>query len=333
MAVTRRTFLSSLTLLIGMAGGAYSADAPAWLPGKLSKPLSDITIGFANVNAGGNAYSATYTDTFIATAKELGVKAVVLDAQADAAKQADQIRDLIAQQVDVLVVWPVNGKAVVPAVKSASEANIPVVITNSKIDDSGKKYTKTFSGPNDYAEAQMAAELMIKALSGKGNVVIIGGTPGYTVSQLREQGFRDAIGKHPDIKVLDSQPVNWSREKSQALMEDYITRFGKTIDGVYAMDSGMGIGALSAIQAAEKEGKLERGHIKQTDATLFGVVYDAIKANEYYGSVLQSPEEDAKAALKAAILLVEGQTLPQEVYFDGVAVTKENVEQIKRPSF
>jgi ribose transport system substrate-binding protein len=56
-------------------------------------------------------------------------------------------------------------------------------------------------------------------------------------------------------------------------------------------------------------------------------------ADEYYGSVLQSPEEDAKAALKAAILLAEGQTLPQEVYFDGVAVTKENVEQIKRPNF
>lgn len=333
MRITRRTVVSSLAVMIGMAGAAYAADKPDWLPADLGKPLSDITIGFANVNAGGNAYSATYTDTFIETAKDLGVKAVVLDAQADAAKQADHIRDLIAQQVDVLIVWPVNGKAVVPAVKQASEAEIPVVITNSKIDDSGKKYTKTFSGPNDYAEAQMAAELMIKALGGKGNVVIIGGTPGYTVSQLREQGFRDAIAKYPDIKVLDSQPVNWSREKAQALMEDYITRFGKTIDGVYSMDSGMGIGALSAIQAAEKEGKIEPGHIQQTDATLFGVVYDAIKAGQYYGSVLQSPEEDAKAALKAAILLAEGQPLPEEVYFDGVPVTKENVDQIKRPSF
>ena len=330
--ITRRTVLSGLTAVLALTGGAY-ADQPSWLPANAPKPLSDITLGFANVNAGGNAYAATYTDTFINTAKELGVKSVVLDAQADPAKQADQIRDLIAQQVDVLIVWPANGKAVVPSVKQADAAGIPVVITNSDIDDTGRKYIKTFSGPNDYAEAEMAGKLMVKALAGKGNVVIIGGTPGYTVSQLRDQGFRDVVAKYPDIKIFDSQPVNWSREKSQALMEDYITRFGKKIDGVYSMDSGMGIGALSAIQAAEKEGKLEPGHIKQTDCTLFGVVWDAIKAQQYYGSVLQSPEEDAKAAIKAAILIVEGQKLPPKVYFDGVPVTKENVDQIKRPSF
>src|SRR4051812_17329236 len=104
MRVNRRTLVSSLAVMIALSGTAYAAT-PDWLPANPSKPLSDITIGFANVNAGGNAYSATYTDTFITTAKDLGVKAVVLDAQADAAKQADHIRDLIAQQVDVLVVW------------------------------------------------------------------------------------------------------------------------------------------------------------------------------------------------------------------------------------
>jgi ribose transport system substrate-binding protein len=328
----RRSLLVSIGL-IALAAGANAAET-TWMPASPKKPLSDITIGFTDVGAGGNAYSATYIDTFIKYAKELGVNAVVLDSQGDPAKQADQIRDLIAQQVNVMVVWPVNGKAVVPAVRQAHDAGIPVVITNSKIDDSGTKYTVTFSGPNDYAEAKMAGELMVKALSGKGNVVIIGGNPGYTVSEMRESGFRDALAKAPEMKVLDSQPASsWSREKSQAIMEDFITRFGKQIDGVYTMESSMGMGAQAAIRAAEKDGKIVPGHIKQTDCTLFGIGWDAIKAGDYFGSVLQSPEEDAKAALKAAILTAEGEKLPNEVYFDGVPVTKDNVDQIKKPSF
>jgi ribose transport system substrate-binding protein len=327
----KSSLLIGLGLLVGLTASASAAD-PEWMPKTLKKPLADVTIGFSSLGAGVNAYVATYVDTFSGYAKELGVKTAVLDSQADAAKQSDQIGDLVAQHVDVMVVWPANGKANVPAVKRAFEAGIPVVITNSKIDDSGKEFTATFSGPDDYAEAKLAGELMVKALNGKGNVVIIGGLPGYTVSQLREKGFRDAIAKS-DIKVLDAQPANWSREKAQSLMENYVTRFGKQIDGVYSADSGMGVGALSAIQAAVKEGKVEGGHIKLTDCTLFGVAYDAIKAGDYYGSVLQAPEEDAKSAVKAAVLIAEGQTVPKEIYIDTPVVTMENIDKIKRPSF
>jgi len=230
-------------------------------------------------------------------------------------------------------VWPVNGKAVVPAVKQAHAAGIPIVITNSDIDESGRSYIATYTGPDHYSEALLAGALMAKGLNGKGNVVIIGGAPGYTVSQLREKGFRDAIAKFPDIKVLDSQPANWSREKAQSVMENYITRFGKQIDGVYSADSGMGVGALSAIQAAAKEGKVDAGHIIETDCTLFAVAYDAIKAGEYYGSVLQAPEEDAKVAVQTAILIAEGQTVAKKIYFDTPVITKENIDKFKRPSF
>src|ERR1700691_520330 len=88
----RRSLLVSIGL-IGLAAGADAAE-PAWMPASPKKPLSDITIGFTDVGAGGNAYSATYIETFIKYAKELGVNAVVLDSQGDPAKQADQIRDL-----------------------------------------------------------------------------------------------------------------------------------------------------------------------------------------------------------------------------------------------
>lgn len=58
--------------------------------------------------------------------------------------------------------------------------------------------------------------------------------------------------------MLDAQPANFQREKAQSIMEAYITRFGDKIDGVCANDDDMALGALAAINAAIKAGRLGR---------------------------------------------------------------------------
>jgi len=321
------------TMLMGLSAGMASAEDTSWLPSPLPKPISEITIGFSNLGSGVNSYVATYLDSFNAYAKELGVKTVVLDAQVDPAKQSDQVRDLIAQKVDVMVVWPVNAKAIVPALRRAHDAGIPVVVTNSQADASADPYFSSFSGPDNYVQAQAAAEMMVKALGGKGNIVIIGGLPGYTVAQLREKGFLDTIAKYPDIKILDNQPADWSRSKAQSVMENFIVRFGDKIDGVYSADSDMGVGALSAVKAAVAEKKIPEGHVKFTDCTLFSAAYDEIKAGNYYGSVLQSPVVDAQSAIRAAILVAEGQKVDKNLYFKSPSITQKNIDQFERPTF
>lgn len=316
-----------------LTGTAQAEEKLDWLPTTLSKPLNEITIGFANLGSGVNGYVATYLDTFNAYTKELGVKAIVLDAQVDPAKQSDQVQDLIAQQVDVMIVWPVNSKAIVPALRRAHDAGIPVIVTNSQADPSGAEYFKAYSGPNNITQANAAAEMMVEALGGKGNVVMIGGLPGYSVAQERDQGFLDVISKHPEIKVLDSQPADWSREKAQSVMEGFIVKYGDQIDGVYSADSDMGIGALSAVKAAVAEGKIPAGKIKFTDCTLFATAYDAIKAGDYYGSVLQSPVVDAKTAIQSAIQVLQGVELPKAVYFESPSITQKNIAEFERPTF
>jgi ribose transport system substrate-binding protein len=327
----RIQILAAAALMIGLVSVAHAAD-PDWLKSP-KKPLSEVTVGFANLGPGVNAYSATYTKVFNQYAKELGIKTVVLDSQADAAKQASQITDLIAQQVDSMVVWPVNGKGVVPFVKRAYQAGIPVIITNSNIDPSGAKYITAYTGPDDYHEANLAGKMMVEALHGQGNVVMLNGIPGYTVTQLRINGFTDAVKDHPGIKIIDSQPAYFSQEKAQSLMENYITHYGNKIDGVFSVDSGVGAGALSAVQAAEAEGKLKKGHVQMVDATIFGGVYDAIKAGSYYGSVVQSPEDDAKTALRTAVMAAEGMSVPKKVFLPMPIVTSATIGTVARPSF
>ena len=131
------------------------------------------------------------------------------------------------------------------------------------------------------------------------------GSPGYTVTRQRHDGFLEGI-KGSEIKVLDSQPANFSQEKAQAVMEDYIARFGDKIDGAWSVEGNSGAGALTAVRAAVTEGKIKAGHIKLTDPTCFAADYDGIVRGDYYGSVWQSPVEDARAALKAAYLRRSG---------------------------
>ena len=320
--------LATAMLVVTGASTTLAADADmSWLKQPLQKPLSSITIGFTENNAGVDSYQTTYERTVKEYAQKLGVKLIVLDPQSDPARQASQIQDLIAQQVNVMIVWPTNAKAVVPAVRQAKAAGIPVVITNSPIDPSGGPFTVAFSGPDTVGEGRVAGEMMIKALNGKGNVVIVNGKPGYSTAIDREAGFMEAIKKAPDIKVLDAQPGDWNREKAQSVMENFLTRFGKKIDGVYAADDNMGVGALNAIKGSGASG------IKLVGATNFAVGYDAIKAGDYYGSVVQSPVTDAENALRTAIRVAEGEEVSKTEFIDTPPITQENAASFSRPVF
>jgi ribose transport system substrate-binding protein len=326
------TFAAALFAVTALSTSAL-ADQPAWLKGTLKKPVNQISIGLASVGVGLNGYLATFHQTFDKRAAELGVKVVTLDAQVDPARQAQQIPSLVTQKVDVAIVWPVNSTAILPSLKLLKSAGIPVLNVNTQVAPAGQDDIVAFTGPDDYHEAQVAAQLMVDGLGGKGNVVILTGLPGYSVTKYRVDGFMDVIKNHPDIKVLDTQPANWSQEKAQTLMENFITRFGKTIDGVYSSDGGTGSGALAAGTAAVNEGRVDKGHIKYTDCSIFASTYDSIKAGDYYGSVYQSPVEDANLAFETAVKIAEGIEVPKVAHIPAPPVTKENVDQFPRPTF
>ena len=81
---------------------------------------------------------------------------------------------------------------------------------------------------------------MQQALGGHGNVVIINGTPGYSRTIDIDNGFLTVLRTTPGIKVLAEQPADSDREKAQSVMENFITRFGPKIDGVFSTDDNMG---------------------------------------------------------------------------------------------
>lgn len=309
-----------------------SAGAAALLIGGTAA-AETMRIGITQNNVGVDSYQTTYEKAFIAAAEaNADVEAVVLDAGGDVARQIAQIEDLIQQDVDAIIIWPTNGEAVIPAVRKAHSAGIPVVVTNSNIAEAGFEFVKSFSGPDNITQGSRSAEIMCDKFKAMGiettaQVVQISGQPGYTTAIERQKGFDDRLPEVcPAVTVVETQPGDWNREKSQKVMEAFLVKYDK-IDGVYAGDDNMGVGALNAAKAAGRTGIIFVG------ATNFAVGYEAMERGEYWGSIYQSPVDDAEAALKTAIDILEGKDVPFLNYFDTPKITQDNMGDYTKPVF
>lgn len=313
-----RNAFAATTALLALAGAA-SAES--------------YKIGITQNNVGVDSYQTTYEKAFIAAADaNSAVETVVLDAGGDVARQIAQIEDLIQQEVDAIIIWPTNGEAVIPAVRKAHKAGIPVVVTNSNIAEAGFDFVKSFSGPDNVTQGSRSAEIMCDKFKAMGieneaKVVHITGQPGYTTAIERAAGFNDRLPEVcPNVTQIDQQPGDWNREKSQQVMEAFLVKYDD-IDGVYSGDDNMGVGALNAAKAAGREGIIFVG------ATNFAVGYEAMAAGDYWGSIYQSPVDDAEAALKTAIDILDGKDIPFLNYFDTPKITQDNMGDFTKPVF
>jgi ribose transport system substrate-binding protein len=333
MRIQNKIALTSLICMLGMGAmsvTAQAAGAPDWLGGELKKPLSETRIGITVLYPGSNAYQAKYAETAESYTKELGLDATVMDPQGDPATQFNQLQDMVSQNLDVIILWPTSQNALIPAVRQAARAGIPVITSNSPIGEAGRRYIAAHTGPDDCAQAEQAAEMLGDSLNGTGNIVIVEGTPGYTVSILRKNCFLDKMeDSYPKIKILASQTAEWNREKAQTVMETFLTKFGDDIDGVYAFDDGMGLGVISALQGNGKKA----GDVKVVTCNLFGEGWDAIKSGWETGSNKQSAEDDAILAIQTAVKIANGIAVPDRAQIETPKIQANNVDQFERPSW
>ena len=158
--------------------------------------------------------------------------------------------DLIAQQPDVIIVWAANGKAIVPAIKQAHDAGIPVVTINAQIDPSGQNYIVAHAGPNDYNQGDSSRRDVDQGHGREGQHRRDPRHHRLRPRRPARPGLRRHRQEYPNVKLLDVQAGNWSQGQGQSIMENFITRFGKQIDGVLSSDGYSGTGAYLAVQAA-----------------------------------------------------------------------------------
>ena len=313
---------TSTAMLLSACGSGSGGTTPGAAAGSGSSGSGSRSV-YALVSGTNVPYLATYAETLKKEATATGATLTVLSADYDASKQAQQFDQAIAAKPSVIIVAAVDTTAVVPSLLKAKNSGIPVIASNTGVDESGKSFLAGFTGPDDVLEGKNAATLMAEALGSQGQIAIVEGALGTSAQINRSKGFVDELtASAPGIRVLDKQTGSWDKEKARSAAANFITRFGAKLTGIFAEDDTMASGAAQAVADAGMKGKIK---IVGIGGSTQG--FDGIKDGSIFGTVIQSPVDDAKLAVKAATAVANGETIPAEQYLTPTTVKSANVSQ------
>ncbi|MCX7761200.1 MAG: ribose ABC transporter substrate-binding protein RbsB [Candidatus Kryptonium sp.] len=235
-----------------------------------------------------------------AKAKELGVNLIVVDAQDKPSKQINDVEDLIQKKVDLIIINPTDSNAIVPAIESANKAKIPVITVDRGA--SGGTVVAHIASDNVLG-GKMAADYIAQVLKGKGKVVMLVGIPGTSAARDRGTGFETQLKKYPGIQLVAKQTANFNRAEGLKVMENILQAY-PDINAVFAQNDEMALGAIEAIKAAKKLGKIiVVGFDAIPDAL------EAVKRGEMAATIAQQPALMGQLAVEKAVDYLKTKTI------------------------
>jgi ribose transport system substrate-binding protein len=255
---------------------------------------------------------------------------VVVEVQAaerevDVERQMQIVENLIQSKYNALALTPSGSREVVPAIVKANAAGIPVVIVDTRLDTAAAAAamikTASFVGSDNYRGGQLIGEYLVKASGGNATVAILEGIPGHETGDSRIRGFRDAIKGSPGIAIAASQTANWEREQGFTVFQNMMQAH-PAIDTLFACNDMMALGAIEAIAAAGKTGKIR--------VLGFDAVDDARRAllgGTMEATVAQFPDEMGRIAVETAVKVLKGEAVPPDITVSIGLVTKENAKR------
>lgn len=262
-------------------------------------------------------------------ADRLGVTLQVQAAEReiDVEKQMQIVENMIQTGIRVLCITPSGSREIVSALVKAKNAGVPIVVVDTRVDakaamDAGVQ-PQTFIGSDNYEGGKLAGEYAVKMTGGKARVGILEGIPGHETGDSRLRGFRDAVKTQSGITIVASQPANWERDQGFNVFQNMLQAH-PDIDTVFAASDLMALGAIEAIAAAGKTGKIRViGFDALDDAK------KAIAAGTMEASVAQFPYEMGKAAVESAVKVIGGEKLPADIMVKLEMVTRESLGELR----
>ncbi|MEW6226139.1 MAG: substrate-binding domain-containing protein [Chloroflexota bacterium] len=254
--------LAAVAVIAGACGGGGATTAPTTAPETTApettapesqEPATTWKIGYSNAGGVGNGFREEQVCTAKAEALASGQvsELTVIHQNADAAGQLQQIRDLIAKDVDAIVFNPNDPDALTPALDEAKAAGIITVSVDAYVN-----HADTYNLYNNQVNyAYLGAKWLFEQMGGSGNVYYMRGFAGHPADTDRDIGFKQALAEYPGITVLpnaDGVHTGWDPATTTQLISDWLAsgQYDNT-QGIWT--SGMDSQVVDAIKAAGKE--------------------------------------------------------------------------------
>ena len=287
------------------------------------------TIGFSNISVV-NTFRLQMTRELEAAAEEAGVTLYMTDAGGDTSKQVSDIQDLMARGVDALLVAPGSTTVTNAVTKKALAQGIPVVIFNSEVED--KSAFTSYVGTDAVEFGYVMGKWLLEELNGKGNIIVLDGTAGAGVGEMRHQGLQKAIDELPDggkdIHILGTYYADWAYDKGKQATEQALAAY-PDIDGVWSQGGAMTQGALEAFEAAGRPLVPMTGE----DSNGFLKAWKKAEDNGFKAIAASDACWMGRVALDTALKALSGEPVEKCHYIEVPTITNEDIDMYVRPEY
>ncbi len=271
-----------------------------------------------------NPFFKEIADTMSREAAKHGYEVLVVSGEFDVAKQQNQVKDFIVRRVSAIVLTPCDSKAIGSAIQEASTAGIPVFTADIACLAPGVGVICHVATDN-YSGGKQAAQAMIEALRGRGNVAILD-HPEVESVLLRTKGFEEVIAAEnqtPDvaIRIVAKIPGGGVKDKSFKATEDLIQAH-PDLSGIFAINDPSALGASAAL---EKAGKRAQIKIVGFDGQLEGK--QAIKAGKIHADPIQFPDRIGAETVRVIMDHFAGKEVPKELLIPTSLYRKADAEK------
>ncbi len=296
MLVLKKLFITVTAILLFLTGCSLESPIEKNDNGKVDKKKSDVVIG-VSISTLNNPFFVKIKDGIEKEAKKQGVKVKFADAQDDAAKQANDIDDLIQQKVDYLIVNPTDSDAISGSIQIANDEAIPVITLDR---DVAKGDVASFIASDNIKGGEMGGKLIVDELGKDAKVAELEGVPGASATRERGKGFHNVADQSLD--VVSKQSAKFNRTEGLNVTQNIIQAHPE-IQAIFAQNDEMALGAVEAI-----------GN-KDIKVVGFDGNEDAIKSVEkgkLFATVAQQPNLMGEESVKTIMDLYNGKKVEKK---------------------
>jgi ribose transport system substrate-binding protein len=309
----------SICLLSGCNGDG--GDAQGTAPG--GKQVERGTIGVSLLTLD-NPFFKVIGDNITAEGKKHGYSTTVLSADKDAAKQNDQIKTFIVEKVAAIVLSPCESKAVVPAIKAANEAGIPVITVDIPCDE-GDIEILTQIATDNFGGGEEAGRAIVEVLGDAGGKVAVLHFEQAESCRLRVAGFKKVIDAHNEnaenkIVITNEYASGGAKDQGFTAAEAAL-QTDPDLKAIFAINDPAALGARAALEKHEKTSQVA---IVGFDGQPEGK--QAIKEGKIYADPIQFPDQMGIKVVESIVAFFNGDEVPAEQLIPTKLYKKEDAE-------
>ena len=254
---------------------------------------------------------------------------ISINADGDANKQIAQVEDMVARQVDAIVLDSISPEGIVPAVEQAYDAGIPVFLFASGA-RTNKYVSSVLADEVQFGRSQ--GDYLMKELNCKGKIVALNGLTGNSTNDQRRQGLTDSINACPDggagITILAEADAMWAYDQGKIESERLLAAYPE-IDGVWSQGGAMTQGMMDAMKAAGRKlvpmtGEDNNGFILQWQKEI---------PNGFKAMSASEPTWQGRLSIQSALLALQGLPVYNFYRLKVPTIYEDQVAQYARPEY